>query len=140
MDALSAAELDELRGALTWVGPREDVREILRLADIFVFPSFYREGIPRVLLEAASMGLPLVAADVPGSHDVVEDGVNGFLVPPRDAGAIAAALLRLAGAPELRRRLGARSRARAVSRFDLAVVAESTEALYRSLLAADRGG
>ncbi len=140
MDALSAGELEQVRGALTWVGPRNDVREILALADIFVFPSFYREGIPRVLLEAASMGLPLVAADVPGSRDVVEDGVNGFLVAPRDAGAIAEALLRLAGAPDLRRRFGEESRARAVSRFDLSVVADSTEALYRSLLAVKRPG
>lgn len=138
VDALTAAELAELRRLVTWVGPRSDVKEILALADIFAFPSFYREGIPRVLLEAASMALPLVAADVPGSREVVEDGVNGFLVPPQDHAAMADAVLRLAGAPELRRRFGAASRERAVTRFDLSVVAERTEGIYRNLLAAKR--
>lgn len=136
LDALTVREFEELRGSITWVGRRSDVKDILGLADIFVFPSFYREGVPRVLLEAASMGLPLVAADVPGSREVVEDGVNGFLVPPRDPRAITEAVLRLAGAPELRQRFGESSRRRAVARFDLSVVAERTESLYRDLFAA----
>jgi glycosyltransferase involved in cell wall biosynthesis len=140
IDALTPRELEELRGSLTWLGRRDDVKEILELADVFVFPSFYREGIPRVLLEAASMGLPLVAADVAGSREVIEEGVNGFLVPPRDPAAIAEAVLRLAGAPELRRQFGARSRARARERFDLSVVAERTGALYAGLLAAAPAG
>jgi glycosyltransferase involved in cell wall biosynthesis len=134
LDALTAAELQELRNAITWIGPRRDVKRLLALADVFVFPSFYREGVPRVLLEAASMALPLVAADVAGSRDVVEHGVNGFLVPPRDSPAIAEAVLRLAREPELRARLGAQSRRRAVAYFDLAVIAERTTSLYRELL------
>jgi glycosyltransferase involved in cell wall biosynthesis len=134
LDALTAAELQELRDDVIWAGPRNDVKEILALTDIFVFPSFYREGIPRVLLEAASMALPLVATDGPGSRDVVEDGVNGFLVPPKDAAAIADAVVRLARAPELRARFGARSRERAVTRFDLSVVAEQTRSVYQHLL------
>ena len=134
LDALTAEELNELRGEVTWVGPRSDVKDILALADIFVFPSFYREGVPRVLIEAASMALPLIAADGPGSRDVVEDEVNGLLVPAKDPGAIADAVLRLARAPELRVRFGERSRERAVSRFDLSVVAERTSTLYQALL------
>ena len=134
LDALTAEELRDLRGSVTWVGPRRDVKEILALADIFVFPSFYREGIPRVLVEAASMALPLVAAEGPGSKDVVEDGVNGFLVPPKNPAAIADAVLRLVRAPELRARFGERSRQRAVSQFDLSVVAERTRSLYQALL------
>jgi glycosyltransferase involved in cell wall biosynthesis len=134
IDALSAEELRALRESVTWVGPRDDVKEILALADIFVFPSFYREGIPRVLLEAASMALPLVAADCPGSRDVVDDGVNGFLVPPKDPAAIAQAVLRLARRPELRASFGQRSRERAISRFDISIVADRTRALYEELL------
>jgi glycosyltransferase involved in cell wall biosynthesis len=138
LDAMTPEELDDVRDSVTWLGQRDDVRDVLAAADIFVFPSFYREGVPRVLLEAASMGLPLVAADVPGSRDVVEDGVNGFLVPPRDATAIAEAVLRLAAAPELRQRFGANSRERALARFDLTHVAARIEAVYRDLLTAKR--
>lgn len=134
LDALTPDELTELHDSVTWIGPRNDVKEILASADVFVFPSFYREGVPRVLLEAASMRLPLVAADGPGSNDVVEHGVNGFVVPPKDAAAIADAVLRLAGNPEVRARFGERSRERVVSRFDLSVVAERTRSLYESLL------
>lgn len=135
LEALTPGELEELNRSVRWVGQRDDVKDILDLADIFVFPSFYREGIPRVLLEAASMGLPLVAADVPGSRDVVEDGVNGFLMPPNDPKAITEAVLRLAASPELRQRLGEMSRRRAISHFDLSVIALRTESLYESLLA-----
>jgi glycosyltransferase involved in cell wall biosynthesis len=135
LDALTTTELEAVRGSVTWLGPRDDVREILGMADIFVFPSFYREGIPRALLEAASMGLPLVAADVPGSRDIVDDGVNGYLVPPRDAEAIVDAVLRLAASPELRVRFGEQSRERAVSRFDLGGVAARIESAYHELLA-----
>jgi glycosyltransferase involved in cell wall biosynthesis len=138
LDQASAAELDDVRDSVLWLGRRKDVKDILGLADVFVFPSYYREGVPRVLLEAASMGLPLVAADVPGSREVVVDGVNGFLVAPRDPDAIADAVLRLALAPELRRHFGNRSRQLAVSRFDLAVVAERIESLYHDLLASKR--
>lgn len=138
LDALTPAELDELRESVTWLGSRSDVKEILGLSDVFVFPSYYREGVPRVLLEAASMGLPLVAADVPGSRDVVADGVNGFLVPARDPGAIADAVVRLAESPDLRRDFGERSRERAVTQFAFTVVAERTELVYRELLAAKR--
>jgi glycosyltransferase involved in cell wall biosynthesis len=80
------------------------------------------------------MALPLVAADCPGSRDVVDDGVNGFLVPPKDPAAIAQAVLRLARQPELRASFGERSRERAVSRFDVSVVADRTQSLYEELL------
>jgi glycosyltransferase involved in cell wall biosynthesis len=136
LDALSADELRQLQESVVWAGWRGDVKDILALSDVFVLPSFYREGIPRVLIEAASTALPLIAVDGPGLREVVEDGVNGVLVPPRDSAAIAEAVLRLARAPELRARLGARSRERAVSRFDLAVVAEKTRSLYQALLKA----
>jgi glycosyltransferase involved in cell wall biosynthesis len=136
VDALTAAELAALRDSVTWLGPRTDIADVLRAADVFVFPSFYREGVPRVLLEAASAGLPLIAADVPGSRDVVQDGVNGYLVPPQRPDAIADAVLRLAGSPDLRRELGARSRERALAVFDLSLVTARIESIYHELLAA----
>ncbi len=135
-DALTDDELAELDRSLRWIGFRDDVREILAFTDLFVFPSYYREGIPRVLMEAASMGLPLIAADAPGSTEVVEEGRNGFLVPPRDVDAITAAVLRLADDRELRDHLGEESRALVMSRHDLGLIVEQTRSRYRELLQA----
>jgi len=120
--------------SVRWLGRRGDVPQLLAASDVFVLPSFYREGIPRVLLEAAAMGLPLVAADSPGSKDVVRHGLNGFLVPPRGVEALAAAVLTLARDAALRHRFGEASRRLAVEEFDLAVVAERTHSVYAGLL------
>lgn len=81
-------------GIVTYQGPTDDVRAVIADSDCVVLPS-YREGVPRSLLEAAAMGRPLIASDVPGCRDVVEHGVNGFLVPPRSASALAEAILRM---------------------------------------------
>jgi glycosyltransferase involved in cell wall biosynthesis len=135
MDRLSAAELAELRETVTWPGPRTDIPLVLAVSDVFVLPSAYREGIPRVLLEAASMGLPIVTTDTPGCNEAVEDGVNGLLVPVQDPAALARAVVRLIERPDLRHRLGQASRQRAVERFDLSVIAAQTRAMYRQLLA-----
>jgi glycosyltransferase involved in cell wall biosynthesis len=135
VDRLTPAELADVGAAVNWPGPRRDVPSVLAASDLFVLPSYLREGIPRVLLEAAAMGLPIVTTDVPGCKEVVEEGVNGFLVPGRDAAALAQAILRLAGDPELRRRFGEQSRRRAVTHFDLSVVVGQTRSLYQELLA-----
>jgi glycosyltransferase involved in cell wall biosynthesis len=134
LDGLTDAELDEVRRSVVWAGPRGDVQRVLALADVFAYPSGYREGVPRALLEAAAVGLALVAGDGPGSRDVVEDGVTGLLVPPLDAPALVGAVRRLADSPQLRRRLGEAARERAVARFDLSVVARATRDLYREVL------
>ena len=135
VDRLGPGELAGLAAAVHWPGPRRDVPQVLAASDLFVLPSYLREGIPRALLEAASMGLPLVTTDTPGCKDVVEDGVNGSLVPARDAEALARAVRRLLMQPELRERFGRESRRRAVSLFDLSVVVGQTRALYQELLA-----
>jgi glycosyltransferase involved in cell wall biosynthesis len=135
MDRLSDAELEGLRRELVWTGPRDDVPALLAASDVMAFPSGYGEGIPRVLLEAASMALPIVTTDAPGCREVVEPGVNGLLVPIGDAAALAAAVERLAVDPALRQRFGENARERAIARFDLGVVAERTRVLYRELLA-----
>ena len=135
LDRLAPHQLAELTRAVNWPGPRSDVPQVLAASDVFVLPTFYREGIPRVLLEAASMGLPLVTARSPGCGEVVEEGVNGHLVPARDAAALAAAVARLVVDAGARSRFGAESRRRAVARFDLSVVAARTRSIYRDLLA-----
>jgi glycosyltransferase involved in cell wall biosynthesis len=135
VDRLSPDDLEGLSQSVTWLGERRNIPVILALTDVFVLPSFYREGIPRVLLEAASMGLPIVTTDLPGCREVVEHGVNGFLVPPRDPGALAQAILRLVEGPEMCHRFGRESRQRAVARFDLSKTADQTRLIYRELLA-----
>jgi len=134
IDRLTTHDLAQLAKDVTWPGARNDIPTILAISDIFVLPSFYREGIPRVLLEAASMGLPIITTDSPGCKEVVEDGLNGFLVPVRDPGSLAQAIMRLAADPGLRRRFGERSRQRAVTRFDLSVIAGKTRSVYLHLL------
>ena len=83
------------------------------------------------------MGLPLIAVDMPGSTDVVEDGRNGILVPPRNVDAIVAAVLRLADDSLLRSRLGRQSRALVMSRHDLGLIVQQTRSCYQKLLRAD---
>ena len=73
---------------------------MLRVSEVFVFPSAYREGVPRVLLEAASMGLPLVTTDAPGCREVVVDGENGYLIPIRDQRALQEAIEQLLEQPQ----------------------------------------
>jgi glycosyltransferase involved in cell wall biosynthesis len=85
-------------GVIEYLGVTDDVRPFLAAATAVVLPS-YREGMPRSLLEAAAMGRPLIATDVPGCRDVVEDGVNGYLCAIRDPVSLASAMRRLAGLP-----------------------------------------
>ncbi|MFZ5575202.1 MAG: glycosyltransferase family 4 protein [Pseudomonadota bacterium] len=117
-----------------WWGRREDMPAVLQAAHIACLPS-YREGLPKSLLEAAACGLPIVTTDAPGCREVVRDGVNGLLVPVRDAAALAAALKRLIEDAELRRRMGEASRVRAGEEFSQARVIEATLAVYREVLA-----
>lgn len=134
VDRLNESELTVLNKVVSWPGARRDILTVLAASDMFTLPSAYREGIPRVLLEAASMELPLITSDAPGCREVAVHEQNGLLIPPGDATALAAAIARLADEPEVRRRLGLMSRQRATERFDLAVVANQTSKLYGELL------
>ncbi len=134
LDRLNADELKQLKQVVTWLGSRQDISSILAVSDIFVLPSAYREGMPRVLLEAASMGLPIVTTDSPGCREVVENNINGFLIPTRDSSALREALLHLIEEPQLRQGFGKISRQRAVERFDFLKIASRIHAVYEQLL------
>lgn len=127
-----AAWRDE--GSVEWWGHREDMPAVYAQAHLVCLPS-YREGLPKSLLEAAACGLPIVAADVTGCREVVRDGYNGLLVPPRDAAALSAALLRLIAEPNTRKLMGARGRQRARQEFAQERIVAETIAVYRELLA-----
>jgi glycosyltransferase involved in cell wall biosynthesis len=106
-------------GVIEYLGDLEDVRPALRDAAVFVLPSYYPEGQPRSILEALAMGRPVVTTDTPGCREAVRDGVNGFLVPPRDPEALAAAMERLIMRPELIPRMGLESRRAAEEKYDV---------------------
>jgi glycosyltransferase involved in cell wall biosynthesis len=114
-----------------WWGYHADMPKVFRQAHIVCLPSYYGEGVPMSLLEAASTGLPIVTTDVAGCREVVKDGDNGFLIPLRDWVALANALVRLLSDSELRKRMGARGRERAVSEFDVSSVVSATLAIYQ---------
>lgn len=121
-------------GIIKPVGHVVDMAELLKSIDIMVLPSFYREGVPRSLIEAAAAGLPIVTTDAPGCRDIVENGVNGFLVPVRDSNALAEALRKILEDPALASRMGEAGRSKALAEFDERLVFEKTVKVYRELV------
>lgn len=109
----------EKRAHLRWLGFRKDVKELYALADLAVLPSYYKEGgYPRALLEPMAQGKPVIAADLPDCRGPVEDGRNGYLVPPRDSQALAQAIAHIMGDVELRQQFGQYSRQKIEREFD----------------------
>lgn len=104
---------------LEWPGRVPDVRVWMGLASVFVLPSFYREGVPRSIQEAMAMARPIITTDAPGCRETVIEGKNGFLVPVRDADALAAAMEKFVLQPELIKEMGQCSRRIAEERFDV---------------------
>jgi HAD superfamily hydrolase (TIGR01549 family) len=126
-----------LDDAVEFLGNRDDVPELLRAADVFVFPSRY-EGHPGALVEAMLAGLPVIASDIPVHRETIADGHTGLLVPVDDAAAWADAIRRLADSPHQRAALGRAAREVALRRFDIRQIARQHESLYRRLRAAPR--
>ncbi len=115
----------EEEGIIEYLGASDDVRPFIASASAVVLPS-YREGLPRSLLEAGAMARPLIAADVPGCRDVVDDGLSGYLCNVRDASSLALAMERLALLPHERRlQMGKAARAKVEERFSEEVVIRS---------------
>ncbi len=123
----------EREGDISLLGHVDDMSALLVRVDVVVLPTSYGEGVPRSLLEAAACGLPLVATDAPGCREIVEHGINGLLVPPKDATALANAIRQLCLDPAVRQRMGQASRAKALAEFDERIVFEQTLAVYNEL-------
>ncbi|HEX9631364.1 MAG TPA: glycosyltransferase, partial [Gemmatimonadales bacterium] len=130
-DAL--AQRADTVGSITRLGMQDDVRPFYAAADVLALPS-YREGVPKVLIEAAAMGLPIVASDIPGCRQVIRSDDTGLLVPPADARALADALMGVRTNPDQARRRAEAARRDAVDRFDDAGPVERIQAVYRELL------
>jgi glycosyltransferase involved in cell wall biosynthesis len=119
-------------GAVEWRGFQSDMRAVFAGSHIVALPSF-GEGLPTVLLEAASSGRPIVTTDVSGCRDVVSDGVNGLVVSPRDPSALADALERLIVDAEARRVMGQAGRDLVAAKFSNAIVHRETVEAYRGI-------
>jgi glycosyltransferase involved in cell wall biosynthesis len=120
-DGVSRAyvEAQAAAGTIEYLGNFDDVRSCIADADCVVLPSFYPEGTPRSLLEAAAMAKPLIAADMPGCRDVVENGRNGYLCRPKEAASLAETMERMLSlSPESLTAMGDESRRKAVSQFN----------------------
>lgn len=132
--SLTEGDLTALQGpGVTFLGHVDDMTALLASVDIVALPS-YREGTPRILIEAAAMELPIVATDIAGCRGLVEDGVNGLLVPVRSVGPLAEALTRLAADEGLRRRMGEAGRQIVIEEFDQQIVIRRTMAVYQDVL------
>lgn len=132
--AVDAAAIERLAPNVIALGQRSDVPALLEAADVFAFPTEYREGVPRVLLEAGLAGLPIVASRMPGCSDVVNDGWNGYLVPPGDPVQLAARILDLLSDPERAKAMGQRSVGLIREQFALDTVVQSYVDTYHSII------
>jgi glycosyltransferase involved in cell wall biosynthesis len=132
LEALVAAK--GLAGKVRFLGQRLDVDRLLQAADFGVLPSRANEGFSNAILESMRAGLPMIVTDIGGNAEAVVDGETGFVVPPADPAALAAALLRLAQHPDLRRKLGTAGRARVSTVFTLDACVANYRALYDELL------
>jgi len=121
-----------------YLGFRSDIKELIEKADIIVLPS-YREGVPRTLIEAASMSKPIVTTNAPGCKEVVEDGVNGFLVPVKDYKSLAEKIEILIDNPSLREEFGKNSRIKAVKEFDIKAVVNQYLKVYEEMISMENG-
>jgi glycosyltransferase involved in cell wall biosynthesis len=132
---LAQLEAWQAEGIVEWWGRRDDMPAVFAASHIVCLPSAYGEGVPKVLIEAASCARPIVTTDTPGCREIVHDGVNGLLVPPGNSAALAQALGALLADAAQREKMGAAGRARVVAEYSLERVVSEVLALYEKLLA-----
>lgn len=123
-DAISEQELNFWieNDIIDYRGRLSDVKPVLKECSVYVLPSYYREGVPRSILEALSVGRAVITTDSVGCRETVVDGDNGFLVPVKDTAALANAMLKFIEQPELIATMGKRSREIAEQKYDVGIV------------------
>lgn len=131
-DAIPAETLQKWHqdGLVEWLGHRNDIAQLYQAAHIASLVSYYREGIPKSLLEAAACAKPIITCDMPGCRIIVEDNRNGYLIPPRDVNALANVILKLVKDDNLRHEMGRQSRIHAESAFGEKMIHDETIKLY----------
>jgi glycosyltransferase involved in cell wall biosynthesis len=119
---------------INWLGYRTDMPKLLKRADVAALPTFYNEGLPRFLVEAAATGLPLISTDLEACQRIVDDGRNGFVIPKQDPEQLANAVEKLVRNPSLRKTMGEASREKVLDEFAEREVVEEWLDLYDELL------
>lgn len=114
---------------ISFLGKREDIPELLAISDVFIYPSYYREGIPRGILEALSMGLPIITTDMPGCKLTVAQEKNGYLISPKSSEAISNTVIKILKNNRLTE-MGYESRTMAIDYFSNTVIFSEIENLY----------
>lgn len=134
--AITKEQLDSVCDGkyIKWLGYRTDVKELLRQSHIVAFPSYYMEGLPKSLIEACSIGRPIITTKSIGCKDTVDDGVNGYLIPPKDVNALTDKLKMLIDDAESRQKMGKAGRLKAEKEFSLDVVIEKHLNIYNELI------
>lgn len=130
---ISLINNDEFKKRIVFAGARDDVKDILADSDIFVLPS-YKEGMPRSIIEAMAMELPVIATNIRGSREEIVDGETGILVPVGDVNALSNAMIKLAKDSELRKTMGKKGREKAEKYFDESKVIEKQIIIIERLL------
>lgn len=119
---------------IQWLGHRKDVLDLLKKSHVMAFPSWYREGLPKSVIEAEAIGRPVVTTDSVGCRDTVIDGKNGFLIPIKDSNALAVALKKLIDNSGMRQQMGYNAREFAVNKFDINEVIKVHLDVYDAVL------
>ena len=132
---VSRLEQWKREGAVEWWGWQSDMVAVFAQAHVVCLPSFYREGVPRILIEAAACGRPIVTTDAPGCREIVRHEQNGLLVPPRKSEELAAALRTLIEDQPMRSRMGLNGRDLVAAEFSQECVNKATLGVYSDLLA-----
>ena len=130
INSFSKDEFLNISDQVIWLGFRSDVKNIISISNIIVLPTYYREGIPRVLLEGASLNKPLIATNTPGCREIIVNGKNGYLIEPRNVNDLKTAILKLVNDPEKMKEMGDCSRNIVSSNFNITVVAKKYKELY----------
>jgi glycosyltransferase involved in cell wall biosynthesis len=125
----------EREGIVEWWGFQEDMPAVFAEMHVVCSPTFYREGVPKVLIEAAACERSIVTTDVPGCREIVHDGENGFLVPSKDTDALVAALEKLLENKERRKEMGRLGRQIVRDEFSVEQVVSETMSVYDRLTA-----
>ncbi|WP_178988424.1 glycosyltransferase family 4 protein [Winogradskyella schleiferi] len=134
--AISENEINELHkeGIIVFHGKQRNIEEHLHKRDVFVLPSYYREGLPRTTLEACACGNPIITTDSVGCRESVKEGINGFLIEPQDLEALVKPMEYFINNPEKIREMGINSRKYAEERFDVDIINNDLIAIINSVL------